>query len=121
MILFNKIDIHGYTVEDEEIVNFSSRLISITRASVIMRISIASTMSSCLNSCGGDSWYMRSSRSLIPSSRLLKSNGGMIPWWPYGILYFCLCRNGVFVENRSISTDTSLSDLRRTLMMKDRP
>nr|WDE40492.1 betaV1 protein [Sida yellow mosaic China satellite DNA beta] len=57
----------------------SPRLISSTGASCIMRMSIASIMSSYLKSAWGESLYMSRKRFLIPSSSALKSNGVMIP------------------------------------------
>nr|WIV81706.1 betaV1 protein [Ludwigia yellow vein virus-associated DNA beta] len=99
----------------------SSKSISITGASAIMIISIISIMSSCWKSPMVDSLYMILSKLHIPSSKLLKSNGGMIPWWPYGMRNLFLDSAADLVENKSTCTRIESSALNLTLMMNCMP
>nr|WIG64792.1 BC1 [Tomato leaf curl Bangladesh betasatellite] len=95
--------------------------ISTTGASCIINISIDSTMSSCRNSQTRQSLYMTFNILCSPSSKLLKSKGGMIPSWPYGIRKVFFARAGDLVEHKSILTRTELSSLIFTSMVNSIP
>nr|UPX95534.1 betaV1 protein [Sida leaf curl virus-associated DNA beta] len=104
IILFHSL-LHQIRTHTDECVYTSypiTKSMSSTGACWIMRISTASTRSSCLNSFMPESLYMESIMFFIPSSKELKSNGAMILPYAYGMWMSLLVSACDRVENSLI-------------------